>query len=122
MSCDRAHGGGGRRIAICLGTNVNAVAVPLDQAGRYRRNNLSTGNSRSVVAGMLLVLSFSGASSSRFGRRGGGDAAAYVDHVPRNVHIPMRPCIPHGFRGRGRRGLQGIRVSYDTGLLLGCHS
>jgi hypothetical protein len=72
------------------------VAASFGEVERRGQDDLSTRTLWSVAAGKLFALSFSSASYSRFGHRGGGDDAACAGHVPHSVHVPMRPRSPHG--------------------------
>ena len=49
------------------------MAMPFGQAESREQNDLSTHTFLSMAAGMLLVLSVSGASYSNFGHKGGSD-------------------------------------------------
>ena len=121
--------GGGTHAAIapmmgaagCPGPSAIAAAVPFGRAEMHTRDDLSAHNSWGVAAGMFMVLSFSGASCSRFGCGGNCDGTAYVSHVPRGVHIPAHPRSPHVISACMRGGLRGGWVSCSAGLLLGLH-
>ena len=74
--------GGGQRVAVRPRASVVAMAASFGGVERRRRNNLSTRILWSVAARMLLALSFSGASCSCFGHRGGGEDIACAGHAP----------------------------------------
>ena len=100
MSCDRARGESGQRIAIRPRASVTTMDLPLSWVERCRRNNLSNCTSWSISTGVLQTLSFPGASYSCFGHRGGDDDDACVDHVPRSVHTPIHLHSPRCISGR----------------------
>ena len=81
MPRGRTRGGGGRRVAIHLRMSATTVVVPFGEGKRYRQNNPFVRTLWSMTAGVLLMMLFSGASRSYFGRGGGGNNTACADHV-----------------------------------------
>ena len=87
MPCGRARHESVQRVVIRPTTSAAAAAMPLGWAERCRQNDIPTRTSWNMAAEMLAVLSFSGASCSRFDHRGGGDDAACADRFPRSTNI-----------------------------------
>ena len=104
--CGRARGDGSRRVAIHPKLGATTAAMPFGREEGYRRSNTFIHTLWSMIAGMLLMLLFSGASRSCFGRGRGGDITACDDHVSCSTHIIMRLHIPCGVSCRGRRGFE----------------
>ena len=68
---------------------------------------------------MLLMLLSSCASCSCFGRRGGGDAVACVDCVPRSAHILVCLRAPPALVTAGGRTFEVNRLAEAPGFFLG---